>query len=68
MDTLFPMGALVFGALVGGVLLGRFAERWRLKRAKASAEDEAARIRGAAEQEAAHAILAAMDSAAPQSI
>ena len=52
MDTLFPMGALVFGALVGGLLLGRFAERWRLKRAKASAEEEAARIRGAAEQEA----------------
>ncbi|HEX7091386.1 MAG TPA: ribonuclease Y [Longimicrobiales bacterium] len=52
METQILMGALVVGALVGGLLLGRLAERRRLERAKATAEDEAARIRGAAEQDA----------------
>ncbi|HWV57900.1 MAG TPA: ribonuclease Y [Longimicrobiales bacterium] len=41
----FLVGAL---AAVLGVVLGRLLERWRLKRAKATAEEEAERIRSAA--------------------
>ena len=50
MDPLFLAGAAVLGALVG-LLIGWWGERLRLKRAKASAEDEAARIRAAATAE-----------------
>ena len=50
MDPLFLAGAAALGALVG-LLIGWWGERLRLKRAKASAEDEALRIRAAATAE-----------------
>ena len=50
MDPLFLAGAAVLGALVG-LLIGWWGERLRLKRAKASAEEEAARIRASATAE-----------------
>ena len=52
MESLVLTGAVVVGALALGWLAGWWAERLRLKRAKASAEHEAARIREAAEQDA----------------
>ena len=48
MESLVLTGAVVVGALALGWLAGWWAERLRLKRAKASAEHEAARIREAA--------------------
>src|SRR5690606_2215693 len=52
MESLIVTGAIAVGALALGWLVGWWAERLRLRRAKASAEDEAARIRRAAEQDA----------------
>ncbi|HEY8484589.1 MAG TPA: ribonuclease Y [Longimicrobiales bacterium] len=52
MDTPVLVIAAVLGSALVGVVLGWGLERWRLQRAKAGAEQEAARIREAAEQEA----------------
>lgn len=52
MITWEMLGAVALVAAVLGAVLGRFAEQARLRRARASAEDEAARILAAAEQDA----------------
>ena len=52
MDTPVLVIAAALGSALVGVVLGWGLERWRLQRAKAGAEQEAARIREAAEQEA----------------
>jgi len=52
MTNLVLMGAAALGVLLLGAALGWWAEHRRLERAKAGAEQEAARIRAAAEQEA----------------
>jgi ribonucrease Y len=49
MDSLLLVAAL---AAVAGLLIGWLAERVRLKRARAGAEDEAQRIRGGAQEDA----------------
>ncbi len=52
MNTLYMLGAVALLSAALGVVVGWSIERLRLKRAKATAEDEAARIRAAAEQDA----------------
>ena len=52
MDTPVLVIAAALGSALVGVVLGWGLERWRLQRAKAGAEQEAARIREAAEREA----------------
>lgn len=52
MITWEMLGAVALVATVLGAVLGRYGERARLRRARASAEDEAARILAAAEQDA----------------
>ena len=52
MNTLYMLGAVALLSAALGIVVGWSIERLRLKRAKATAEDEAARIRAAAEQDA----------------
>ncbi len=59
MSTMFTLGATALAAAALGLFIGWYIERLRLKRAKATAEDEAARIRLAAEQDAERALKAA---------
>ncbi|MBI4409593.1 MAG: ribonuclease Y [Gemmatimonadetes bacterium] len=51
MNTMLLLGAALAAAVLG-LVFGRWGERLRLKRAKASAEHEAERIRSAARQDA----------------